>query len=188
MGTLKPHLLGIDDAPFDKGQEAPVPIVGVMMEGATLVEGVAVTTFPVDGAGATGFLANWVAGQRWHAALQAVVLGGITIAGLGVVDLQGLAVRLNLPVIAVTRRDTAESTLGEALKAAGLSDRLPVLERTPRAFRLTDGLYLSWAGTDRSGATRLIRASLHKAALPEPLRIAHLIGTALVRGASRGRV
>lgn len=183
----RPHLLGIDDGPFEKGQDAPVPVVGVMMEGATLVEGVAVTSFPVDGAGATAFLADWVAGQRWREALQGVVLGGITLAGLGLVDLSALAERLGLPVLAVTRRDTAGSTLGAALRAAGFADRLPVLAHTPPAHRLA-GLYVSFAGTDRAGATHLVRASLLKANLPEPLRLAHLIATALVRGASYGKV
>ena len=54
----RPHILGIDDAPFVKGQDGDVPVVGVMMEGATLVEGVALGAFPVDGAGATDYLAG----------------------------------------------------------------------------------------------------------------------------------
>ena len=38
MATPRPHLLGIDDAPFEKGQHQSVPIVAVMMEGSDLVE------------------------------------------------------------------------------------------------------------------------------------------------------
>jgi len=56
MRGLRPHVLGIDDAPFEKGQSDEVPIVGVMMEGASLVEGVAVGRFAVDGEDATAFL------------------------------------------------------------------------------------------------------------------------------------
>ncbi len=42
---MRPHVLGIDDAPFHKDQSQDVPIVGVMMEGATLVElGLSLTT------------------------------------------------------------------------------------------------------------------------------------------------
>ncbi len=188
MPNKRPHILGIDDAPFVKGQVEDVPIVGVMMEGATLVEGVALGAFPVDGAGATEYLAEWVAGLRWYAALQAVVLGGITIAGLGLIDLTALADRLGLPVLAATRRDTSTSELAHALRAAGLTDRLAILDGTPPAHRLEDGLYITFAGADAPTAERLIRATLNKAQLPEPLRIAHLIGAALVRGASRGRV
>ena len=188
MSRKRPHILGIDDAPFVKGQAGEVPIVGVMMEGATLVEGVALGAFPVDGEGATDYLAGWIAGLRWYEALQAVVLGGITIAGLGLIDTPVLAARLGLPVIATTRRDTATSDLGDALQAAGFAHRLGILDRARPAHRLEDGLYITVAGTNRLHAEHLIRATLNKASLPEPLRIAHLIGAALVQGSSRGRV
>ena len=188
MPGKRPHVLGVDDAPFVKGQAGAVPIVGVMMEGATLVEGVALGAFPVDGEGATDYLAGWIAGLRWYEALQAVVLGGITIAGLGLIDVPVLAARLGLPVITATRRDTARSDLGEALRAAGFANRLAILHRALPAHRLEDGLYIAVAGTDLPHAEHLIRATLNKASLPEPLRIAHLIGAALVQGSSRGRV
>ncbi len=188
MHPARPHLLGIDDAPFDKRQAGAVPLVGVMMEGPDLIEGVAVDAFPVDGEGATEHLAAWVTGLRWHASLQAVVLGGVTIAGLGLVDLAALAERLGRPVLAVTRRDTSASRLAAALRAAGLTDRLPILNRLPPTRRLAEGLFLACAGTDFEHAARLVRASLHKSRLPEPLRVAHLIGAALVNGSSHGRV
>ncbi|SHK77065.1 endonuclease dU [Rhodothermus profundi] len=188
MTARRPHVLGIDDAPFERERDKVVPIVGVMMEGATLVEGVAITRFPIDGAGATDFLAGWIQTLRWRPSLQAVVLGGITLAGLGVVDLVALSEQLALPVLAVTRRDTAGSELADALQAAGLEDRLAILERTPPAEPMGKGLYVAWAGTDAFEARQLVQAMLHKARLPEPLRIAHLIGAALVRGQSRGRV
>ena len=79
-----------------KRQPGEVPIVAVMMEGCDLVEGVALASFPVDGEDATGFLAGWVAGLRLHASLHAVVLGGITLAGLGVVDVAPPAAHLEL--------------------------------------------------------------------------------------------
>lgn len=188
MHQKRPHVLGIDDGPFRKHQDGEVPIVGVVMEGATLVEGVALTSFPVDGAEATAFLADWVRGLRWMASLHAIVLGGITIAGLGVVDLRRLAGELDRPVLAVTRRETDGSDLAAALHAAGLSERMAVVERTPPAWRLERGLYVRAAGVEAAEAERLLRATLHKARLPEPLRVAHLIGAALVNGQSRGRV
>ncbi len=188
MQRFRPHVLGIDDAPFEKSQAADVPLVGVMMEGATLVEGVAVGAFPVDGAGATDYLAAWIGGQRWHAALQAVVLGGITIAGLGLIDLRALAAKLETPVLAATRHETSTERLAHALRSAGLAERLPILERTPPARRAAPGLYIASAGIEVAEAKGLVRATLGKARLPEPLRVAHLIGAALVSGASKGKV
>jgi endonuclease V-like protein UPF0215 family len=188
MQIRHPHVLGIDDAPFKKRQRGEVPIVAVMMQGSTLVEGVAVSSFPVDGDEATDYLAAWVLELRWLSALQAVVLGGITIAGLGIIDLAELARRLELPVIAATRRDTSKSELRRALVAAGLGERVEILERAPPARQLEEGLFVASAGVEDAAAAELVRATLAKAKLPEPLRLAHLIGAALTRGQSRGRV
>ena len=184
----RPHVLGVDDAPFEKRQQAPVPIVAVMMEGADLVESVAVSSFAVDGDDVTGFLAAWLGDLRSRASLQAVLLGGITMAGLGVVDVTQLARRLDTPVLVATRREPSDAQLAEALGAAGLEQRVPIVERSPRATRVLDGLFVAQAGTTEDEAARLVRATLRKANLPETLRVAHLIGRALVLGESRGRV
>jgi endonuclease V-like protein UPF0215 family len=187
-GADRPHVLGIDDAPFEKGQRGPVPIVAVMMEGADLVESVAVSSFPVDGDEATEFLATWISGLRSFTSLQAVILGGITIAGLGLIDIRALTRRLEVPVLTATRRDPSASQLGDALRAAGLGERLEIVARAPQAFRLIDGLFLSCAGIEREQAVRIVRSTLRKSRLPEPLRVAHLVARALVTGESRGRV
>ena len=178
----------MDDAPFDKGQRTPVPIIGVIMEGADRIESVAMGEFPVDGEDVTGYLAGWIGALRTRPALQGVILGGITAAGLAVVDVADLARRLGLPVLVVTRRNPVGSDLAEALRAAGLDHRLPLLERVPRAFGVGEGLYLAHVGTSRAEAERLVLSSLAKSRLPEPLRVAHLIGQAIVLRESRGRV
>jgi endonuclease V-like protein UPF0215 family len=182
-----PHVLGIDDGPFKKGVSKVTPIVGVMMEGKQLIEGVVVTEFPIDGDGATEFLAAWVKRTRFHRALQGVILGGVTIAGLGVIDVRALAADLGSPVLIVNRRDPARHRLREAFAAAGLLSRLSVVETTPPAFRISEGLYVAAAGVERTPAARLLRATLGKSDLPEPLRVAHLIARAIVTGESRGR-
>ncbi|HEX5574722.1 MAG TPA: DUF99 family protein [Gemmatimonadales bacterium] len=186
--TFRPHTLGVDDAPFDKRQTTPVPIIGVAMEGNDLIESIALGEFPVDGDGATEYLATWIAGLRARPMLQAVILGGITIAGLGIIDTVALAERLGLAVLVVTRHNPARSELDSALRAAGLMDRLSLLEGIPRAYSAGDGLYLAHAGATRMEAERLLAATLGKSKLPEPLRVAHLIGQAIVLRESRGRV
>lgn len=178
----------MDDAPFDKRQTTPVPIVGVVMEGADRIESVAVGRFPVDGEDVTGYLARYIGELRARPALQGIILGGITVAGLAVVDVTGLAEWLELPVLVVTRRNPVGSDLGDALRAAGLHHRLALLDRAPRASGVDQGLYLAHAGASREEAERLVRGCLAKSRLPEPLRIAHLIGQAIVLGESRGRV
>jgi len=185
--SYRPHVLGIDDGPFDKRADARVTVVGVMMEADDLVEAVAVTDFPLDGDDAAEFLASWIAGLRFVSALHAVVLGGITIAGLGVVAIARLAERLGLPVLAVNRQAPEDEPLIRALRTAGLDDRIGIVETTPRAWRLSDGLYVAHAGTSREDAERILRATQNKSQLPEPLRLAHIVGSAIARGESYGR-
>lgn len=163
-------------------------MVAVRTEGRDLVEGIAVSRFPIDGADATGFLAEWIRGLRFHQGLQGIVLGGITIAGLGVIDIEALAERTGVPVVVVNRRDPARSRLGDALRAAGLDDRLQLLERTPPAFRAASGVFLACVGLSGPDAEALVAATTLKADLPEPLRLAHLVAAAIARGSSRGRV
>jgi endonuclease V-like protein UPF0215 family len=184
----RPHLLGVDDGAFDKHRDRDVPLVGVVTEGADLVEGVAVTRFPVDGADATGFLAGWVGGLRFRPGLQGLVLGGITIAGLGVVDVPSLAEALGLPVLIVNRRDPSDHRLGDALRAAGLEDRLSLVSRCPPAFWIEGGPWVACAGIDPPRAASLVEAARRKSDLPEALRLAHLVARAVATGESRGRV
>jgi hypothetical protein len=104
----RPHRLGVDDAPFEKRQSAPVPIIGVVMEGPDRIESVALGQFPVDGEDATDYMAGWIGGLRARPTLQGAILGGITIAGLALVDVTTLAERLGLPVLVVTRRNPSD--------------------------------------------------------------------------------
>jgi endonuclease V-like protein UPF0215 family len=164
-----------------------VAVVAVLMEGSDLVEGLALTRFPVDGDDAAGFLAGWIGGLRFRRGLQAIVLGGITIAGLGVIDVEALSEALGLPVLVVNRRDPADHRLADALLAAGLEARLDIVERTPVAFRLDGGPWVAAAGIDPERAAALVEASRRKADLPEALRVAHLVARAVATGESKGR-
>lgn len=184
---MRPHLLGIDDGPFEKRRDRDVVVVGVVMEGPDLVEGVALTRFPVDGEGVTDFLAGWVGGLRVRPSLQGIVIGGITLAGLAVVDVPELAERAGLPVLVTNRRDPSDHRLDDALRAAGLAHRIETVRHCPPARPASDGLFVACAGIAPEQGAALVAASQRKAELPEPLRLAHMIARAVARGESRGR-
>lgn len=183
----RPHLLGVDDGAFDKRRDREVPIAAVRTEGPDLVEGVALTRFPVDGDDATAFLAGWIGELRLAHGLAGVVLGGITIAGLGVVDVTALAAALRLPVLVVSRRDPSDHRLASALCAAGLEARLAIVAATPPAFWIEGGPWVACAGSEPPRAAALVAAARRKSDLPEALRLAHLIARAVATGESRGR-
>jgi endonuclease V-like protein UPF0215 family len=183
----RPHLLGVDDGAFDKRRDREVPIAAVRTEGADQVEGIALTRFPVDGDDATAFLAGWIGELRLVQGLAGVVLGGITIAGLGVVDVTALAGALRLPVLVVNRRDPSDHRLADALRAAGLEARLAIVAATPPAFWIEGGPWVACAGIEPPQAAALVAAARRKGDLPEALRLAHLVARAVATGESRGR-
>jgi len=53
---------------------------------------------------ATGFVADWISRLRFEESLHALMFGGMTIAGLGLIDIEELARRLRRPVMVVNRR------------------------------------------------------------------------------------
>jgi endonuclease V-like protein UPF0215 family len=186
-GRYRPHVLGVDDGPFEKGVSQTVPLVGVTMEGSDLVETVAITEFPIDGEDVTGFLASWIDQMRVKPALHAILFGGVTIAGLAIIDICALSTRLGVPVVVVNRREPSNGRLIEALESAGLAERRAILERLPPAQCVDGRIYAASAGGDPTAVLDLIRATLGKSDLPEPVRLAHLIARAIVKGESRGR-
>src|SRR5213593_2699152 len=156
----RPHVLGIDDGPFEKHRPgAHAPIVGVMMEGRDLVEAVAITEFPVDGGGVTAFLAEWIRARRFAPTLHGVLFGGITLAGLAVLDPAALARELGAPVVVVNRKGRSDAPLRGA---------------APASLALPGGIHAGIAGGAPELAAALISRTRAKSDLPEPLRLAHL--------------
>ena len=87
----------------------------------------------------------------------------------------------------VNRREPKNGPLIEALESAGLGHRRAILERAPRAECVNGRIYAASAGGEPTTAASLVCATLGKSNLPEPLRLAHLIARAIVKGESRGR-
>jgi len=155
----RPHVLGIDDGPFVKHVTEKTLIVGVKMEGADLVEAVATSEFPVDGAEVTAFLGGWIEGLRFRPSLQCVLFGGITIAGLCVVDIEELSARLGLPIVIANRKLPSNAPLLRALESAGLSARIPVVDRAPLPFSVSEGLFAAQAGADPEWVVKLLQTT-----------------------------
>jgi hypothetical protein len=116
-----------------------------------------------------------------------VLFGGITLAGLAVLDPNALAIELGAPVVVVNRKLRSDGPLRGALASAGFSERAALLEGAPQPFALPGGLHACIAGGSPELAAALVARTRAKSDLPEPLRLAHLFAHALVRGESRGR-
>ena len=180
------HVLSIDDGPFKKFRDTEALLVGVITAGKDLVEGLVTTRVAVDGEGITDRLAAWIGGSRFRPVLRAVLLNGITLAGLSVVDLPELSRRTGLPIIAVHRRPPQDGDITRALWAAGFPDRVPLLERAGPSHPI-GRIHFTCAGATPEEARAVLLAENGRSNLPEGLRLAHLIAQGLVLGESKGR-
>jgi uncharacterized protein len=181
------QVVGFDDAPFDAAHRGNVLVVGAVYAGPRL-EGVLSAKVRRDGANATRVLARLLCSSRFHPQLQLVLLQGIAFAGFNVVDLHELQRRTAVPVVAVVRRRPDFDRIRRAL-----------LERVPggaRKWRLIEKagpvvpagrLFVQCAGITAAQGTAAVSRLCINAAIPEPLRTAHLIAGGIARGESRHR-
>lgn len=186
----QPRFLGIDDSPF-AFDEDDVLVLGVVTRGTSYVEAVLSTRAAVDGLDATEKLIELVGRSRFHEHLEAVFLNGIAVGGFNVVDVDALAKAVGSPVIAVTRDRPDFAKMKAALEkhVADWEPRWRLLDEA-RIRPLRNGEYTVWAtfaGCDEAEATRLTVKATSVGAIPEPVRLAHVIASGVVRGESRGK-
>src|SRR5437667_170021 len=74
----KSRFLGIDDAPFHFSDES-VPVVGVVIQVPSYIEGVLTTIAEVDGHYAPDRIASMVAGSRYRAGLEMILIEGSAV-------------------------------------------------------------------------------------------------------------
>ena len=181
------HVVGFDDAPFDRGHRGDVLVVGAVFAGNRL-DGVISTRVRRDGANAAQRLIDCLTGSKYFDQLQAILMQGIAFAGFNVVDLQRLHQATGLPVLVVARYRPDLQAIRKAL-----------LEQVPggaRKWRLIEAagpmepmaaLYVQRCGITPENAARLLASLQQNSQLPEPLRVAHMIAGGVTTGESRHR-
>ncbi|MBS3808780.1 MAG: DUF99 family protein [Desulfobacterales bacterium] len=182
------NVAGFDDAPFAREHRGSVRIVGTVYAGLRF-DGVLVGEIEKDGFDSAEKLASLISGSRFAGHIQLVLLQGIAFGGFNVVDVFKLSDRLGLPVLAVARRQPDMEAIKNALLGGidrgrekwEIISRLGPMEPIGNAWIQRVGLSLEQAGA------ALKRFCLH-GNIPEPLRTAHLIATAIECGQSRGQV
>ncbi|MFN7088048.1 MAG: DUF99 family protein, partial [Burkholderiales bacterium] len=181
-------VIGFDDAPFARSHRGDVMIVGVVYAGIR-PDGVLSSKVRRDGANATRVIAETVRRSRFYPQLHAVLLQGIAFAGFNVVDLGALHCALGLPVIVVTRRRPDLAAIRRALlgHVRGGARKWRLIENAGPMETLA-GLYVQRAGIDRAAAESLLRRLAVHSAMPEPLRLAHMIAGGVTAGESANRV
>jgi hypothetical protein len=180
------RVIGFDDAPFPRRPRVRVRLTGVVCSD-TRFEGMVHGSVTKDGLGATDEIIRLLVGGKFLPQLRLVLLDGIAFGGFNLVDLPRLAAALGRPCVAVMRKppDLAgiERVLAEMPSAAR---RLALLRRAGPIYD-SPPFHFQVQGASPSEIARLLPRLTDRGHVPEALRLAHLIGTALVTGESGTR-
>jgi endonuclease V-like protein UPF0215 family len=183
------RVLGIDDASFSF-KDVKVPIVGVVVRLPGYVEGVMVSEVAMDGNDADQAIIEMLSRSRYRDQIKLVMLDGAALGGFNLVDIDALVKATGIPFCTLTRDRPNREAMRSALQKhfPDWQERLDLLLRhDPMEIPTKNGsVFVSVAGISSSDVQVLLAESLVCGAIPEPLRLAHLFATAMVKGESKG--
>lgn len=175
--------IGVSES-FDKEDERSI-VVGVVMRGDLRIDGFGVCRPRVGGMDATDELLGMF-DRMERSDIRAWILGGGIISWFNVVDLDLLWERTELPIICVSY-DESEG-LDKYVKEYFPEDwkvRLDVIERSHKrqsiSIRTGHTLYVTARGIGLRRATRLLDLFILDGRVPEPVRVARHMASALKR-------
>jgi len=184
------RVLGIDDGSFSFGQ-ARTAVVGVSVRLPSYVEGVMMTHVEIDGMDSTDRIIEMLRSSRYLEQLKLIMLDGAALGGFNVVDVHRLHREVEVPVITVTRDNPDYAEIESALRKhfQDWKPRLAMMRSTTLEEFDTGHtpIFIGRVGIERDELEKILAASTVMGALPEALRIAHLVATAISRGESKGR-
>jgi len=186
------RILGFDDGAFTARSKEPVLVIGVIFRGGKFLDGLLRTEVFVDGNEATEKIAKLINSTRHKQQLKVIMFDGITLAGFNVVDVKKLNEQTRLPVIVINRKRPDLKKVKNALKKfddfdlrwIAIENAGEIKECVVKDFK---NVYYQNIGIDDETAKEVIKLSCTRSYIPEPLRIAHIIATGVVRGESYGR-
>ena len=145
----------------------------------------------VDGSDANDIILRILHDSRYTEGLSLIFVDGIALGGFNVVDIDLLHRELGIPVVTVTRDQPDIPAMVQALKKKFVDweRRAEVITRN-RLERVSTShkpVFVTSAGISSAEIREAIELSTVRGALPEPIRMAHLIATAIAKGESHGR-
>jgi len=172
--------LGVAES-FRPGDETST-LAGVVMRGDLVVDGIAFGRTSVGGDDASASVASLYRRLKRND-VNVVMVSGAILSLYNILDVDGLAARIKLPVVCLTYKETAgieESIRRHFPGSAG--EKLEEYRRLgPRKrIRLKSGnsVFARTSGMDYSDASSLVKMFTLQGSIPEPVRVARLLARA----------
>lgn len=177
------RVIGFDDAPFQRGSGDKVAIAGIIC-GLTRFEGMLWGEIDPDGWNATEVIYQLLANSKFLPQLHLVLLDGIGFGGFNIIDLPQLHQRLNLPCVSVMRKFPDLVAMKEAMsRLPEVETRWEIVQRAGQIYQKPPFVFQVCGEQPEIIAATLSRLS-DRGNVPEALRLAHLIGSAVIKGES----
>lgn len=184
------RVLGIDDSYFIPHVPSQVDLIGVVMRASNYFEGMLRRKIKVDALDSTDAIMDML-NSKYGKQIRVVFLQGITFGGFNIVDIEKIWEEKGVPVIVVSRKNPDLSAIQHALRKhfEDWEYRMKLIKNY-KIEKVQNGefeIYIQRVGISLEEACRIIRSFTIRGAIPEPLRVAHLIASALHFGESKGK-
>ena len=184
------RILGVDDGPFTFNDRS-VLVVGVVVRGVNYIEDIIKKRVKRDGFDSTDVLIKMVDNSRYKEQIRVIMTDGIALAGFNVIDIGRLYKTTGKAVVSITRDKPDERMVEEALKNhfKDWKKRVKMIEEYPliEVKTVYKPIFVKSVGVDENETKTIIKHAIVRGRLPEPIRLAHLIASAYVKGESYGR-
>ncbi len=185
------RVIGFDDGPFKHGEGGETILVGVVVRAKEYIDAVLSSWITVDGFDVTSKIISLVNRPKYRDQIQLIILNSIAFGGFNLADLKEIHSSTGKPVIAVVRRKPdKDKFIKAAMKLPDADKRLEIINHAGEIKEAcVDGrtLYFQSCGIDDKDACIMLKRTRKRCAIPEPVRLAHIIASGIVDGESRGR-
>ena len=183
------RILGVDDSPFPSHTKEEVMLVGTVFRAGNWLDGVLSTYICGDGTDGTEKITEMVKNSRNLGQLGVIMLDGITFGGFNLVNIREIFESTGVPVIVIMRKIPNFERIKNALKRfEDWELRWANVLEAGQVYRVNnpEPIYIQIYGIELEDAKEIVRISTTRSAIPEPLRVAHIIAAGIISGESRG--
>ena len=180
---LKVRALGIDDSPFSRENNKSY-LIGSVVREKNYLEGLIIEKITVDGIDSTDVILKMISG-KFSEQIKIIFMNGITFAGFNVANIEKIYLETKIPIITVVRKMPSMEEIEQALKKhfTDWEERLNLMKKFE--IKNINGVYVQKMGIEWKEVGEILLRFTVRGKIPEPIRISHIIGSALIFGYSK---